>query len=148
MYVDIMLQVLAQPIFRIVEMGANMMWPRSSFINEEHPNKIGSLTFNINLFRLIWRTIFVIMATVIAMAMPFFNEFLALLGAFGFWPLIVFFPIQMHISQKHINRFSLKWCVLQLLSLVCFFVSVAAAVGSIHGISKNITKYKLFMYKQ
>ncbi|AES73893.2 putative amino acid transporter, transmembrane domain-containing protein [Medicago truncatula] len=141
-------QVLAQPIFRIVEMGANMMWPQSSFIHKEYPNKIGSLTFNINLFRLIWRTIFVIMATVIAMAMPFFNEFLALLGAFGFWPLIVFFPIQMHISQKHINRFSLKWCVLQLLSLVCFFVSVAAAVGSIHGISKNITKYKLFMYKQ
>ncbi|KAK2392417.1 amino acid permease [Trifolium repens] len=141
-------QVLAQPIFRIVEMGANMKWPRSDFINNERKNKIGSLTFNVNLFRLIWRTIFVIMATVIAMAMPFFNEFLALLGAFGFWPLIIFFPVQMHISQKQINRFSLKWCVLQLLSFVCFLISVAAAVGAIHGISKNINKYKLFRYKQ
>jgi hypothetical protein len=88
------------------------------------------------------------MATVIAMAMPFFNEFLALLGAFGFWPLIIFFPVQMHVSQKQINRFSLKWCVLQLLSFVCFLISVAAAVGAIHGISKNINKYKLFRYKQ
>jgi predicted Na+-dependent transporter len=129
-------------------MGANMKWPRSDFINNERKNKIGFLTFNINLFRLIWRTIFVIMATVIAMAMPFFNEFLALLGAFGFWPLIIFFPVQMHISQKQINRFSLKWCVLQLLSFVCFLISVAAAVGAIHGISKNINKYKLFKYKQ
>ncbi|XP_020212110.1 amino acid permease 8 [Cajanus cajan] len=141
-------QVLAQPLFRIIEMGANMVWPRSDFINREYPTKLGSLTFSFNLFRLIWRTIYVVVATIIAMAMPFFNEFLALLGAIGFWPLIVFFPIQMHIAQKQIKRFSLKWCLLQLLSFVCFLVSVVAAVGSIRGISKNIKKYKLFMYKQ
>lgn len=141
-------QVLAQPLFRIIEMGANMVWPRSDFINKEYPTKIGPLTFSVNLFRLIWRTIYVAVATTIAMAMPFFNEFLALLGAIGFWPLIVFFPIQMHIAQKQIKRLSLKWCVLQLLSFVCFLVSVVAAVGSIRGISKNIRKYKLFMYKQ
>nr|KYP70146.1 Amino acid permease 1 [Cajanus cajan] len=140
--------VLAQPLFRIIEMGANMVWPRSDFINREYPTKLGSLTFSFNLFRLIWRTIYVVVATIIAMAMPFFNEFLALLGAIGFWPLIVFFPIQMHIAQKQIKRFSLKWCLLQLLSFVCFLVSVVAAVGSIRGISKNIKKYKLFMYKQ
>ncbi|XP_058785200.1 amino acid permease 8-like isoform X1 [Vicia villosa] len=141
-------QVLAQPLFRIVEMGANMKWPRSSFINKEYANKICSFSFNINMFRLIWRTIFVIMATVMAMAMPFFNEFLSLLGAFGFWPLVIFFPIQMHISQKQINKFSLKWCVLQLLSFVCFMISACAGIGAVHGICKNITKYKLFMYKQ
>jgi len=141
-------QVLAQPLFRIIEMGANLVWPSSDFINKEYPTKIGSLTFSFNLFRLIWRTIYVALATTIAMAMPFFNEFLALLGAIGFWPLIVFFPIQMHIQQKHIKRLSLKWCLLQLLSFVCFLVSVVAAVGSVRGISKNIKKYKLFMYKQ
>ncbi|KAK7410401.1 hypothetical protein VNO78_01157 [Psophocarpus tetragonolobus] len=138
-------QVLAQPLFRIIEMGANLVWPRSEFINKEYPTKIG---FSFNLFRLTWRTIYVVVATIIAMAMPFFNEFLGLLGAIGFWPLIVFFPVQMHIAQKQIKRLSLKWCVLQLLSFVCFLVSVVAAVGSIRGISKNIKKYKLFMYKQ
>ncbi|KAH1124877.1 hypothetical protein AAZX31_06G084200 [Glycine max] len=141
-------QVLAQPLFRIIEMGANMAWPGSDFINKEYPTKIGSLTFSFNLFRLIWRTIYVAVVTIIAMVMPFFNEFLALLGAIGFWPLIVFFPIQMHIAQKQIKRLSFKWCLLQLLSFVCFLVSVVAAVGSIRGISKNIKKYKLFMYKQ
>ncbi|KAG5031142.1 hypothetical protein JHK85_015124 [Glycine max] len=83
-------QVLAQPLFRIIEMGANMAWPGSDFINKEYPTKIGSLTFSFNLFRLIWRTIYVAVVTIIAMVMPFFNEFLALLGAIGFWPLIRF----------------------------------------------------------
>ncbi|KAK7311753.1 hypothetical protein RJT34_10085 [Clitoria ternatea] len=141
-------QVLAQPFFHIIEMGANMVWPSSDFINKEYSTKMGSLTISFNLFRLVWRTIYVIVATVIAMAMPFFNEFLALLGAIGFWPLIVFFPIQMHIAQKQITRLSLKWFLLQLLSFMCFLVSVIAAVGSIRGIRKNISKYKLFMYKQ
>ncbi|XP_027355726.1 amino acid permease 1-like [Abrus precatorius] len=141
-------QVMAQPLFRIIEMGANIAWPRSDFINKEYPIKICSLRFNISFFRLIWRTIYVIVATIVAMAIPFFNEFLALLGAIGFWPLIVFFPIQMHIAQRQIRRLSLKWCALHVLSFACFLVSVSAAVGSVHGISKNVKKYRLFRYKQ
>ena len=139
---------MAQPLFRVIEMGANMAWPRSDFINKSYPIKMGSLTCNINLFRIIWRSMYVAVATVIAMAMPFFNEFLALLGAIGFWPLIVFFPVQMHIAQKRVKRLSLKWCCLQILSFACFLVTVSAAVGSVRGISKNIKKYKLFQYKQ
>lgn len=139
---------MAQPLFHIVEVGAKMFWPRSGFIHKEYPCRIFSMTFNFNMFRLVWRTVFVILATVLAMAMPFFNEFLALLGAIGFWPLIVFFPVQMHFAQSQIKTFSVKWCALQLLSFVCFLVSVAAAVGSIHGISQNLSKYKPFTYKQ
>ena len=143
-----MTQVMAQPLFRVIEMGANMAWPRSDFINKGYPIKMGSLSFDVNFFRLIWRTAYVIIATVIAMAMPFFNEFLALLGAIGFWPLVVFFPIQMHIAQKQVKRLSSKWCMLQLLSFLCFLITAVAAIASVRGISKNITKYKLFMYKQ
>ncbi|OIW14578.1 hypothetical protein TanjilG_32920 [Lupinus angustifolius] len=141
-------QLMAQPLFRVVEMGANVMWSHSDFIKKDHSFKLGSLKFSFNSFRLVWRTIFVIVATIVAMAMPFFNEFLALLGAIGFWPLIVFFPIQMHIAQKSIKRISLKWFMLQLLSLICLLVSLAAAVGSIRGIAQNINKYKIFQYKQ
>ncbi|KAL2340086.1 hypothetical protein Fmac_008026 [Flemingia macrophylla] len=137
-------QVMAQPLFRVIEMGANMAWPRSDFINKEY----SFLSCKVNYFRLTWRTIYVILATIIAMAMPFFNEFLALLGAVGFWPLIVFFPIQMHVAQKQIKKMSLKWFMLQVLNIACFLVTVSAAVASVRGISKNIKKYKLFMYKQ
>ncbi|XP_057440556.1 amino acid permease 8-like [Lotus japonicus] len=141
-------QVMAQPFFRFVEMGAKIVSPHSNFINKEYPIKMGSVTVYFNLFRLIWRTIFVILATILAMAMPFFNEVLSLLGAIGFGPLVVFFPIQMHIAQKRIQKLSVKWCALQLLNCLCFLVSLAAAVGSVHQISKNLHKYKIFSYKQ
>jgi amino acid permease len=141
-------QVLGQPFFRIVEMGANIMWPKSNFINKEYPISMSGVTINLNLFRLIWRTMFVILATIIAMAMPFFNQVLSLLGAIGFGPLVVFFPIQMHIAQKHIRILSPKWCMLQCVNCVCFLVSLASIVASVHEISKNLHKFKIFAYKQ
>ncbi|MED6181879.1 hypothetical protein PIB30_023402 [Stylosanthes scabra] len=141
-------QVMAQPFYRIVEMGANMVWPESDFINKEYPTKVGNIRMNFNLFRLVWRTIFVILSTMLAMAMPFFNEILSLLGAIGFWPLVVFFPIQMHITQRQIKKRTLKWCMFQLLSFVCFLVTVTAIAGSVHGISQDLHKYKLFRYRQ
>ena len=44
-----------------------------------------------------------VMVTVLAMAMPFFNEMLALLGAIGFWPLGVYFPVEMYIAQVYFS---------------------------------------------
>ncbi|WJX57900.1 hypothetical protein P8452_43411 [Trifolium repens] len=139
---------MGQPFFHVVEMGANIMWPNSNFINKEHPVKVCGGTINVNLFRLIWRTIFVVLATVLAMAMPFFNQVLFLLGAIGFGPLVIFFPIQMHIAQRRIKVLSLKWTALQLLNVLCMLVSLAAIVASVHEISQNIHKYKIFAYKQ
>jgi hypothetical protein len=139
---------MGQPFFRVVEMGANIMWPNSNFINKDYMVKVCGATININLFRLIWRTIFVILATILAMAMPFFNQVLSLLGAIGFGPLVVFFPIQMHIAQIRIKALSLKWCALQSLNLLCMLVSLAAVVASVHEISQNIHKYKIFAYRQ
>ncbi|KAK7377525.1 hypothetical protein VNO80_02951 [Phaseolus coccineus] len=54
-------QVVVQPIFTVVETCASQ--------------------------RVVWRSIFMVVLTVMAMAMPFFNEMLALLRALGFWPL-------------------------------------------------------------
>lgn len=138
---------MGQPFFRVVEMGANIVWPDSSFINKDYPIMVGSVTINLNMFRLIWRTVFVILATILAMAMPFFNEVLSLLGAIGFGPLVVFFPIQMHIAQKRIRALSLKWCALQLVNCLCGLVSMAAVVASIHEIVQDLHKYKIFTSK-
>ncbi|BAT81991.1 Amino acid permease 1 Amino acid transporter [Vigna angularis] len=141
-------QVMGQPFFRIVEMGANMVWPHSDFINKEYSFMMGNVMVRFNLFRLVWRTIFVIFATVLAMVMPFFSEVLSLLGAIGFGPLVVFFPIQMHIAQKQIRKLSLRWYCLQFLSCLGFIISVTAVIGSIHGIIQDFHKTNLFMYKQ
>lgn len=137
------IQVIVQPIFGVVESLVGQRWPKSSFISREY--SIGIC--NLNLFRLIWRTIFVTIVTIMAMAMPFFNEMLALLGAMGYWPLTIFFPIQMFIAKQKIKRLTIKWIGLQTLNFIFMVVSVATATAAIHGFSEAFHKYKPFKYK-
>lgn len=87
---------------------------------------------------------FVVMTTLIAMLMPFFNDVVGLLGAFGFWPLTVYFPLEMYISQKKIGRWSSRWVSLQMLSMTCLAISIAAAVGSFAGVVLDLKTYKPF----
>ncbi|KAL6207789.1 hypothetical protein ACLB2K_018742 [Fragaria x ananassa] len=141
-------QVLCQPVFRIVEVLAGRRWPKSDFVTKENLVRLGNMKFSINMFRLTWRTSFVVLATVIAMAMPFFTDMLALLGAIGYWPLIVYIPIEMHIVQNKIQKQSLHWFGLQLLSFLCFLLSLAAASGSIYGLHKGLGAYKLFQARE
>lgn len=78
------------------------------------------------------------------MLLPFFNDVVGLLGALGFWPLTVYFPIEMYIKQKKIGRWTNQWIGLQMLSAACLFVSIAAAVGSIAGVVLDLKTYKPF----
>ena len=40
----------------------------------------------------------------------------------------------MHIVQKKIPRWSAKWCSLHVLNIICWMVTVVAAIGSIIGV--------------
>lgn len=142
-------QVLAQPVFRKIESLTIDKWPNSKFVKAEYPIRIGSKTVvSLNPLRLTGRTIFVVLVTLVAMAMPFFNDVIALLGALGFWPLAVYFPVQMHIAQNKIKRGSSKWLKLQLLNFLCLLVSLAAAAASIQGIGEALRSSKLFEFKE
>eukprot|EP00884_Botryococcus_braunii_P012537 jgi/Botrbrau1/21284/Bobra.0463s0001.1 len=55
--------------------------------------------YHFSAFRLVWRTFYVVATTLIAMLLPFFNDVLGLIGAIGFWPLTIYFPIAMHKAQ-------------------------------------------------
>ncbi|EOA40281.1 hypothetical protein CARUB_v10009009mg [Capsella rubella] len=138
-------QVYCQPLFSFVEKEASKRYPDSKFItNEIKIQLVPGKPFNLNLFRLVWRTIFVMTTTLIAMLMPFFNDVLGLLGAIGFWPLTVYFPVEMYISQKNVQRWGTRWVCLKVLSLACLVVSVAAAAGSVVGIASDLKVYKPF----
>ncbi|CAN8320642.1 unnamed protein product [Cochlearia groenlandica] len=139
-------QVYCQPIFSVVEKAASKRYPESKFITKDIKIKLipGSKPYNLNLFRLVWRTMFVIITTLISMLMPFFNDVLGLLGAIGFWPLTVYFPVEMYIVRKDVPRWSTRWICLQVLSLACLLVSLAAAAGSIVGIGTRLKSYKPF----
>uniref|UniRef100_A0A6N2L414 Amino acid transporter transmembrane domain-containing protein n=1 Tax=Salix viminalis TaxID=40686 RepID=A0A6N2L414_SALVM len=143
-------QVLAQPLFSTFESWASLRWPNSGFVNTDYPLKIGSkkLCISINFLRLTGRTAFVVVATLLAMALPFFNEILALLGAISYGPMTVYFPVEMHIAQNKIKRLSLRGLALQLLNLVCFLVSIAAASSAIQGMGHGLLASKPFQYKE
>ncbi|XWS17685.1 hypothetical protein CRYUN_Cryun33cG0088500 [Craigia yunnanensis] len=135
------------PVFSVVESWISSRWPTSNFVTEEYPISIARKKFSINLLRLIWRTLFVVVGTVVAMTLPFFNDIIAFLGAIGYWPMTVYFPVEMHIAQKKIKQGTIRWLSLQLLNLVCLLVSVAAAAGAIQGLSHDLQTSKLFNFK-
>ena len=138
-------QVYCQPLFAFVEKHAAQMFPDSDFLNKEIEIPIpGFHPYRLNLFRLVWRTIYVMLSTVISMLLPFFNDIGGLLGAFGFWPLTVYFPVEMYIIQKRIPKWSTKWICLQILSMTCLLMTIGAAAGSIAGIAIDLRTYKPF----
>ncbi|PNY04095.1 amino acid permease [Trifolium pratense] len=107
-------QVYVQPVFAFLEKAAAKKWPQTKV---EHKIPIpGFSHYNLNIFRLIWRTVFVIITTFVAMLIPFFNDVLGFLGAVGFWPLSVFYPVEMYIVQKKIPKWSTKWLLLKSIS--------------------------------
>jgi hypothetical protein len=59
---------------------------------------------------------------------------LALLGALNFWPLAIYFPVEMYFIQRKVPRWSTRWVVLQGFSALCLLVSAFALVGSVQGV--------------
>ncbi|XP_009379863.2 amino acid permease 4 [Musa acuminata AAA Group] len=138
-------QVFSQPLFAFIEKWALKTWPDATFIAKEiavplTPTK----RYKLSLFRLVWRSAFVVLTTVISMLLPFFNDVVGLLGALGFWPLTVYFPVEMYIVQKRIPRWSTRWVCLQMLSSACLVITVAAVIGSVAGIVTDLKVYRPF----
>lgn len=133
-------QVYAQPLFAFIEKEAARRWPK---IDKEFKISIPGLQpYNQNIFNLVWRTVFVIITTLIAMLLPFFNDVLGLIGALGFWPLTVYFPVEMYILQKKIPKWSTRWICLELMSVVCLIVTIVAGLGSVVGVLLDLKTYK------
>ncbi|KAJ7958856.1 Amino acid permease [Quillaja saponaria] len=142
-------QVFCQPIFGFVEKWCKEHWPENQLIKREYPINIPLYgVYYLNLFRLVWRSAYVIVTAVIAMIFPFFNDFLGLIGSLSFWPLTVFFPIEMYIKQSQMRKFSFTWTWLKILSWACLLVSIVAAAGSIQGLAQDLKKYKPFQTQQ
>ncbi|XP_073122833.1 amino acid permease 3-like [Henckelia pumila] len=138
-------QVYCQPLFAFVEKWSTQKWSRSSFVTAEYDIPIPFCgVYQLNFFRLTWRTAFVVFTTIIAMLLPFFNDVVGILGALGFWPLTVYFPVEMYIAQNKIGRWTNRWIGLQILSMACLCVSIAAAVGSVAGVVLDLNTYKPF----
>ncbi|KAL2347199.1 hypothetical protein Fmac_001199 [Flemingia macrophylla] len=135
-------QAYVQPIFAEIEKRAAKRW---SIVDMNYKIQIlGFSPYKLSPFRLVWRTLFVITTTFLAMLLPFFNDILGLIGALSFWPSTVFFPVQMSIKQKRIPQWSGRWIAMQVVSVVSIIVSLAAAIGSIASIALDLKQFKPF----
>ncbi|XP_004294890.1 PREDICTED: probable amino acid permease 7 isoform X2 [Fragaria vesca subsp. vesca] len=128
-------QVYSQPVFAVAERWFSKKYPNSAFVNNFYSFKIPMFPrFQVNPFRLCFRTVYVISTTGIAMLFPYFNQVLGVLGALNFWPLAIYFPVEMYFVQKKIGTWTKKWIALQAFSFVCFLVTVVGVIGSIEGL--------------
>ncbi|XP_066343057.1 probable amino acid permease 7 isoform X2 [Miscanthus floridulus] len=128
-------QVYSQPIFQFADRFFAERFPDSGFVNDFHTVRFACLpACRVNLLRVCFRTLYVASTTAVAVAFPYFNEVLALLGALNFWPLAIYFPVEMYFIQRNVPRWSARWVVLQTFSVVCLLVSAFALVGSIEGL--------------
>jgi Transmembrane amino acid transporter protein len=122
-------------VFSFIDRWSAKKFPESKFVTKFYNIKIPFLpSYRLNLLRLCFRTIYVITTTGLAMYFPYFNQVLGLLGSFGFWPMAVYFPVEMYFEQRKIAPWTKSWIMLQIFSAVCFILSVFAFVGSVEGV--------------
>uniref|UniRef100_A0A0E0L0M9 Amino acid transporter transmembrane domain-containing protein n=1 Tax=Oryza punctata TaxID=4537 RepID=A0A0E0L0M9_ORYPU len=141
-------QVVAQPVFAFLDGRAAVgAWPGSAALGKRRVVRVGSFAaIEVSPFRLAWRTAFVCVTTAASTLLPFFGSMVGLIGAASFWPLTVYFPVEMYIAQRRVARWSAQWLSLQALSAGCLVVSIAASAGSIAGIVEAFKAHNPFCW--
>ncbi|KAL5704121.1 hypothetical protein ACHQM5_022594 [Ranunculus cassubicifolius] len=140
-------QVFAQPIFAAVEKKIASMWPEATFFQAVYTVRVPfTKTKSIKLMpgSFVLRSSIIVLTTLISMLLPFFNAIMGWLGAAAFFPLTVYLPISMYLSQRKIKRGAPKWFFLHGLCFGCLVVCFAALIGSTVGIIDSLKHAKLF----
>ncbi|XP_020147717.1 amino acid permease 6-like [Aegilops tauschii subsp. strangulata] len=132
-------QVFAQPIFARMETYVAHMWPASYFVTTGYDLYVMGWLIRLSFMKLVLRTGIIIFTTLVATLMPFFNPVLGLIGAVGFWPLSVYFPVSMHLTRLKIGCRDSRWWLLHTLSMLCLALSIFMGSASVLDI---VTKMK------
>ncbi|CAJ2627754.1 unnamed protein product [Trifolium pratense] len=100
------------------------------------------------LIRLFFTSIYMILVTLIAAAMPFFGDFVSICGAIGFTPLDFVFPALAYLKAGNIAKNSKLGILMKPLNvLIATWFSVVAilgCIGAVRSIVEDIKSYKFF----
>lgn len=136
-------QLYSQPVFATLEKWFRNKFLNSDFVNRFYRVRIPLLpALQLNLFRLCFRTVYVVSTVGIALVFPYFNSVLGVLGALNFWPLAIYFPVEMYFQQKNIEPWTRKWIVLGIFSSICFLVTVVGLIGSVQNLVSAKSRHK------
>jgi amino acid permease len=121
-------QVWSQPHFALTENWLN----RDIFEGKIHPLII----------RLTYRTLYVVLVTFLGVLLPFFQSILGFVGAIGFWPMTVYFPIHCWIKVfKPTGPFKV---FLYVIDVFCLVVTLAVLVASVESMIEAAKTTKLW----
>ncbi|KAL3637561.1 hypothetical protein CASFOL_018729 [Castilleja foliolosa] len=124
-------QVFSQPLYASIENSLARKFPNSTFV---HYNSKRVPVMRLNPMRLCIRTAYVGFTTGFAILFPYFNQVIGVAGAINFWPVVVYFPVEMYLVQKNIGPWARKSIALRIYCFLTLFVILFAFVGSIKGL--------------
>ncbi|XP_056177165.1 probable amino acid permease 7 isoform X3 [Syzygium oleosum] len=125
-------QIFSQPVFATAERWFVYKFPDSRFVNHYYSCKLPLLpALQLNLCRVVFRTAYVASTTSLAMLFPYFNSVLGVLGALNFWPLGIYFPVEMYFKQKKIRAWSREWIFYRSFSFLCLLITIVGLIGSV-----------------
>lgn len=121
-------QVFSQPLYASIEKVFAKKYPNSRFVQRELKQLP---VLRLNLMRLCLRTAYVGFTTGFAILFPYFNQIVGVAGAINFWPIVVYFPVEMYLVQKNIGPWTAKSIAFRIYCFSTFIVILFAFVGSV-----------------
>ncbi|XP_050365570.1 GABA transporter 1-like [Argentina anserina] len=101
------------------------------------------------LVRLVCTSLYMLLITLVAAAMPFFADFVSICGAIGFTPLDFVFPAMAYLKarrKRHQNTKMYLSLLLLNIAIVAWFsaVAVLGCIGAVKFIAEDVETYKFF----
>ncbi|KAJ7539878.1 hypothetical protein O6H91_11G113100 [Diphasiastrum complanatum] len=95
------------------------------------------------LSRILFTSIYTVLVTLVAAAIPFFSDFVALCGAIGFTPLDFILPALAYLKVRKPKN-SFVWVVNISIMSIYLVVAVLGSIGAIRFIIQDTKNYKFF----
>jgi len=120
---------------------SSMFTADTGFANENVPLNEDNVFVSLK-WRLLVRSVCVIICVIIAMALPFFSAFLGLVGTISFWPMTVYYPFRMYRKIKPVPPGLSK--LMTVITVVMGCVCAATLVASIRTIVNEASTFEFF----
>ncbi|KAK8717991.1 hypothetical protein V6N13_045241 [Hibiscus sabdariffa] len=141
-------------IFAVVQIsGCYQIYCRPTYAYFEErlvsdTSKSSASMFRNHLVRLTFTSIYIVVITLVASAMPFFVDFVSICGAIGFTPLDFVFPVLAFLKAGKMPRNRLLCISMRILNvaIAAWFsvVAVLGCVGAIRFVVEDVKTYKFF----
>jgi amino acid permease len=120
---------------------SSMFAADTGFANENVPLNEDNVFVPLK-WRLLLRSIIVLLVTLVATCLPFFSAFLGVVGTISFWPMTVYYPFKMYRKVKPVSPGLSR--LMTVITVVMGVVCVATLVAAIRTIVEQASSFTFF----